>query len=134
MKKNKVIFWISTVIVSLMMVLSGYLYLTSDGAKAGFIHLGFPSYFRVELAVAKLLGAIVLIVPAMPRNLKEFTYFGFALTFISAFIAHASSGDPGSFAIKPLIFLAVLIVSYIYYLKVNTENHDQLLHPSKDKS
>jgi hypothetical protein len=134
MKKNKIIFWISTLIISLMMVLSGYLYLTSDEAKVGFIRLGFPSYFRVELAVAKLLGAVVLIVPALPHNLKEFTYFGFALTFISAFIAHASSGDPGSFAIKPLIFLAVLIVSYIYFLKENTGNHDQLLHPSMDKS
>ena len=113
MKKNNVIYWISTVIVSLMMLFSAYLYLTSDEVKAAFVHLGFPSYFRVELAIAKILGAIVLLVPAVPIRLKEFAYFGFAVTFISALIAHTTSGDPTKVAAGPLIFLAVLIVSFI---------------------
>jgi DoxX-like protein len=126
MKKNMVIYWISTVIVSLMMLFSAYLYLTSDEVKAGFVHLGFPSYFRVELAIAKILGAIVLLVPAIPIRLKEFAYFGFAVTFISAFIAHTTSGDPGKVAAGPLIFLAVLIVSFIYFLKLNAGSHKQL--------
>jgi hypothetical protein len=128
MKKNNVIYWVSTVIVSLMMLFSAYMYLTSDEVKAGFIHLGFPSYFRVELAVAKMLGAAVLLIPAVPGKLKEFAYFGFALTFISAFIAHISGGDPASVAIRPLIFLAVLAVSYIYFLKAGIVDHKQLLH------
>jgi len=128
MKKNNVIYWISTVIVSLMMLFSAYLYLTSDEVKAAFVHLGFPSYFRVELAIAKLLGAIILLVPAVPIRLKEFAYFGFAVTFISAFIAHTSSGDPGKIAAGPLIFLAVLIVSFIYFLKLNTVSPKQLAH------
>jgi len=49
MKKNNVIYWISTVIVSLMMLFSAYLYLTSDEVKAAFVHLGFPSYFYDEV-------------------------------------------------------------------------------------
>jgi len=32
--------------------------------------LGFPDYFRVELALAKLLGVLALLVPVGPR-LKE---------------------------------------------------------------
>jgi hypothetical protein len=128
MKKNNVIYWISTVIVSLMMLFSAYLYLASDEVKAEFVHLGFPSYFRVELAIAKILGIIVLLVPAMPIRLKEFAYFGFAITFISAFIAHTTSGDPGKVAVGPLIFLAVLVVSFIYFLKLNTGIPKQLAH------
>ena len=125
MKKNSVIYWISTVIVSLMMLFSAFLYVTSDEVKAAFVHLGFPSYFRLELAVAKTLGAIVLLVPAVPIRLKEFAYFGFSVTFVSAFIAHSISGDPGSVAASPLIFLAVLIVSFIYFLKLNTGSYKQ---------
>ncbi|MCK9423436.1 MAG: DoxX family protein [Bacteroidales bacterium] len=118
MKKDKIIFWIATVIVSGMMLFAAFGYLTNEQIKGGFVHLGFPSYFRVELGVAKGLGAIALLLPMLPVRLKDFVYSGFAITFISAFIAHISSGDPFSVAINPVIFLGVLVVSYIYLHKM----------------
>jgi hypothetical protein len=114
MKTNKIIFWVTTGIVSAMMLYSAFSYLTNEAMKGAFVHLGFPSYFRIELAVAKILGAIVLILPMIPNRLKEFAYAGFAITFISAFIAHLSSGDPVSIAIMPLVFLVILVISYVY--------------------
>ena len=117
MKKDKIIFWITTGIVSVMMLFSAFNYLTNADMKGGFVHLGFPSYFRIELAVAKVLGAIILLFPIIPNRLKEFAYFGFAITFVSAFIAHISSGDPVSVALMPVIFLVVLVVSYNYFHK-----------------
>jgi hypothetical protein len=114
MKKNKIIYWASTGIISAMMLFSAYGYLTSEAMKAAFVHLGFPGYFRIELAIAKIIGAIVLLVPVIPKRIKEFAYLGFALTFISAFIAHISSGDPISVAMMPLIFSGILLASYIY--------------------
>lgn len=117
MKTNKIIYWITTGIVAVMMLYSAYAYLTSEGMKAAFVHLGFPDYFRVELAIAKIIGALVLLVPGIPKIVKQFAYFGFALTFVSAFIAHTASGDPMSVAIMPLLFLGVLTVSYFFFLK-----------------
>jgi len=114
MKTNKIIYWISTAIISLMMLFSAFLYITSPMAKEGFVHAGFPDYFRIELAVAKFIGALVLIIPIVPAKLKEWAYAGFGIVFISAFISHSSIGDPISKAIAPLIFLVILIVSYIY--------------------
>lgn len=114
MRKDKIIFWITTGIVSVMMSFSAFNYLTNEVMKGAFVHLGFPSYFRIELAIAKILGAIVLILPLIPNRLKEFAYTGFAITFISAFIAHLASGDPVSVALMPVVFLVILIVSYIY--------------------
>lgn len=118
MKKDKIIFWITTGIVSAMMLFSAFNYLTNEVMKAGFVHLGFPSYFRIELAVAKVLGAIVLLLPIIPTRLKDFAYSGFAITFISAFIGHLSSGDPVSVASAPLVFIGILIVSYIFSYKM----------------
>ncbi len=115
--KNKIIYWATTGIVAFMMVFSAYSYLTNADMKSAFVQLGFPSYFRIELAVAKILGAIVLLISVIPNRIKEFAYFGFAITFISAFIAHTSSGDPISIAIMPVIFLGILAVSYVYYHK-----------------
>lgn len=120
--KNKLIYWITTGIVAVMMLLSAFGYLTAEEMKAAFVHLGFPSYFRIELAIAKILGAVVLLVPGIPGKIKEFAYFGFATTFVSAFIAHLSSNDPIPVSVIPLIVLVILLVSYFYYHKLSNGN------------
>ncbi len=117
MKKNKIIYWTSTAIVSGMMLFSGFSYLTNEEMKGAFVHLGFPNYLRVELATAKILGALVLIFPIIPFTIKQFAYFGFAITFVSAFLAHVSVGDSANYAAMPLIFLVILAVSYFYNQK-----------------
>ncbi len=119
MKKDKIIYWVSTGLLSLMMLLAGYTYFSSPMAKEGFAHFGFPDYFRIELGTAKILGAIALLLPMIPAKIKEFAYYGFTITFISAFIAHLSSGDPLKVAINPVVALVILVVSYIYYLKIS---------------
>ena len=114
MKKEKIIYWGTTGLVSAMMLFSAFGYLTNPQMMEAFVHLGFPSYFRIELAVFKMIGAVVLLLPMIPAKIKDLAYFGFALTFVSAFIAHLSSGDPINVAIAPVIFLGILVVSYIY--------------------
>lgn len=112
MKANKIVYWASTSIVSLMMTFSAYMYLSRPEMKEGFHHLGFPDYFRIELGIAKLLGAVLLLAPVAAR-VKEWVYAGFAITFVSAIVSHAASGDPVQAKIMPAVFLALLIVSYV---------------------
>jgi hypothetical protein len=116
MKATKIFYWILTAIVALMMYFSTYSYLTSPQILQAFHHLGFPDYFRIELAAAKFIGATILLIPFKGR-LKEWAYSGFTIVFISAFIAHTCSGDPVMNRIMPLIFLALLAGSYITYHK-----------------
>jgi len=118
MKAIKITYWITTSIVSLMMIYSSYAYLTQPAMQQAFQHLGYPDYFRVELAIAKLIGAILLIAPISSR-IKEWAYAGFTIAFVSAFIAHTASGDPVNYRMMPVIFLVLLIVSYITYHKKN---------------
>ncbi len=118
-KTIKIIYWISTALVSLMMTFSAYSYLTNESIKQGFHHLGFPDYFRVELAIAKILGAVVLLLP-IKGLWKEWAYAGFAFTFISAFIAHTASGDPINNRVGPVVFLIVLLLSYFTFHKAKT--------------
>ncbi len=117
MKAIKIIYWITTTFVALMMAFSVYTYLTKAEMQEGFHHLGFPDYFRIELAIAKALGVIVLLAPIAAR-VKEWAYAGFAFTFISAFIAHTASGDPVANAVGPVIALVILAVSYITFHKL----------------
>src|SRR5690349_7654480 len=95
--------------------------------------MGFPSYFRVELAFAKLIGALVLLLP-LTRKIKEWAYAGFAIVFISAFISHAVSGHPFSASLMPLIFIGLLVVSYFNFnklelLKMQSEPTKIIAHP-----
>lgn len=119
MKKEKTIYWSSTVILGVMMLFSAFNYFTNDQVKSGFIHLGFSDSFRIELGIAKIAGAIVLLFPLFNAMFKQMAYFGFALTFISASIAHFSAGDSASMIVMPLIFLVVLSVSWIYYFRIH---------------
>jgi uncharacterized membrane protein YphA (DoxX/SURF4 family) len=118
MNTQKILFWASTGLLSLMMLSSAFNYFTSPQMEAAFQHLGFPSYFRIELGVAKILGVIALLVPITPYLLKIFAYSGFFITFVSAIIAHIASGDPLQAMLMPVIALILLIVSIFYYEKL----------------
>lgn len=86
-------FWITTTLFALQMGFTAYAQLRLPQVAAAFVHLGFPAYFRIELSWAKLLGAAVLLVPTVPPRLKEWAYAGFAITLLSALIAHFAVGD-----------------------------------------
>ena len=91
-KKVAIAFWVVTAIFCLQMTFTGYAQLQLPQVAAAFTHLGFPSYFRVELACAKLLGVALLLAP-VPARLKEWAYAGFAIDLASAVIAHVAVGD-----------------------------------------
>jgi hypothetical protein len=85
-------FWIATALFCLQIGFTAYAQLRLPVVAEAFAHLGFPDYFRVELAWAKLLGVVVLLAPVAAR-LKEWAYAGFAITLVSALVAHFSVGD-----------------------------------------
>jgi hypothetical protein len=120
MKSQKIFYWVATGLFSAMMLMASLSYFTSPEAQAGFVHLGFPDYFRLELGSAKFLGVIALLIPAIPGRIKEWAYAGFSITVISAFIAHQSVGDPAAKWMMPVIAFVILITSYIFYHKLQT--------------
>ena len=85
-------FWIATGLFCLQIGFTAYAQLRLPVVAEAFTHLGFPAYFRVELALAKLLGVVLLLAP-VPARLKEWAYCGFAITLVSALIAHVAVGD-----------------------------------------
>ena len=85
-------FWIVTALFCLQIGFTAYAQLRLPQVADAFTHLGFPDYFRLELAWAKLLGVLLLLAPVSAR-LKEWTYAGFAFTLGSALIAHLAVGD-----------------------------------------
>lgn len=126
MKRDQIIYYISTAIICAVMLFSVINFTFIDKypfPEGAFKHLQLPGYFKIELTVAKILGLLALLIPTLSLKIKEFAYFGFAITLISAVIAHASTGDPFfPFIIDPAFFLIVLSVSYVYYHKIHQLN------------
>ena len=91
-KATAVLYWIVTALFCLQIAFTAYAQLRLPQVAEMFTHLGFPAYFRVELSWAKLLGVVLLLAP-VPARLKEWAYAGFAITLVSALIAHFSLGD-----------------------------------------
>ena len=121
MKKDKIIFWTATIIIAIMEGLMPALTSQTELAKEGIRHLGYPEYFGNALVVFKILGTIVLVVPQVPKRLKEWAYAGFAFDFIFAAISHAAVDGIDFQTFFPLIILVVLVISYIFYHKINDQ-------------
>jgi hypothetical protein len=118
-KATRIIFWITTGIIfifeGIIPALTGH----TELAKEGIRHLGYPEYFGTMLVIFKVLGALSLIIPKIPNRIKEWAYAGFAIDFISAFVSHWVIDGFGGQAVFPLFVLAILIISYLQYNKLN---------------
>jgi len=119
MKSHKIIYWIATGLIFLFEGVMPALTSQSEMAKEGIRHLGYPDYFGTALAVFKVLGALLLIIPQVPKRLKEWAYAGFTFDFLFAFISHWAVDGLTGMTFFPLIVLAVLMVSYVYYNKLH---------------
>jgi hypothetical protein len=122
MKVQKIVYWITTGLVVLGMLVSFYNYFFNPALKIAYAHIGFPDWFRIELGIAKLLGAMALAIPRVPLRIKEWAYFGFFVNFFSAILAHYAVGDPAFNLIAPLLLLILVIVSYITFHQTTFNN------------
>ncbi len=115
MKKAKIIYWTTTVIIFLFEGLMPALTSQTELAKEGIRHLGYPDYFGAMLLFFKISGALVLILPFAPAKLKEWAYAGFTFNFIAACVSHTAIDGFGFQTIFPLIILGILALSYRYF-------------------
>lgn len=119
MKTTKIIYWICTILVILMMLWSAYgtFFIHDPSADKIMAQIQIPAYLMKLLAVGKIAGAIVILVPGYPR-LKEWAYAGYFFDLAGATFCFAASG----FAVAQWAFIAVfavlVLVSYFTYHKL----------------
>ncbi len=124
MKRNKIIFWIATIIIALMEAVMpvGTWIAAPEFMTLGTKPLGYPDYFAYALVIVKILGVIAIVYPKTPGTIKEWAYAGLTFNLLFAFYSHAMVDKNIGFMIMPLVVLGILAVSYIYEKKINA-NH-----------
>ncbi|MBA9074546.1 putative membrane protein YphA (DoxX/SURF4 family) [Flavobacterium gossypii] len=113
-KRNKIIYWISTLWLALGMVSTGIVQLLHVKEEADMMaHLGYPLYFLTLLAVWKFLGVITILIPKFTL-LKEWAYAGFFFAMTGAIYSHIASGDAVKELFPPLVLLVLTMVSWYF--------------------
>lgn len=120
MKNQKIIYWITTGLIVLMEGVLPVFTSQTEMAKEGIRHLGYPEYFGNALVVFKVIGALLLLIPQVPKRVKEWAYAGFAFDFIFAGISHFAVDGLDFQSFFPFLFLGLLVLSYLSYHKVNS--------------
>ncbi len=119
------LYWASTGILALF-ILPGIFFMNTPTAIEGTRHLGLPEWFRLEVGFAQFFAGIVLIIPLFGKRLKEWAYFGLAVVYISALIAHLSVDGLVPMSFAPLVTLGILIISYLSYHKLQNAGADHV--------
>jgi uncharacterized membrane protein YphA (DoxX/SURF4 family) len=125
MKKINIIYWVSTVVFAGFMGASGIPDILKVPSAVQIVntHLGYPAYFIVFIGIAKVLGAIAILIPGFPR-IKEWAYAGLVFDLIAATYSAAAVGDPFSQWVFMVVFFIPAAVSYIYYHKKLKGNNE----------
>jgi hypothetical protein len=120
-KRNKIIYWASTIWLALGMLATGTLQLfkvQAEGALAppgvwGITQLGYPVYFLTILGVWKILGIVAVLIPKFPL-LKEWAYAGFFFAMTGAAFSHIASGNSVNEIFPSLLLLILTVVSWYF--------------------
>lgn len=119
-KRNKVIYWVATIWLSLGMLSTGIVQLLKSKTGAGGLDnltdLGYPAYFLTILGIWKILGVVTVLIPKF-TVLKEWAYAGFFFTMSGAIFSHIAAGKP--YDVFPALLLLLLTVTSWYFRPAN---------------
>jgi hypothetical protein len=112
----KIIYVGTKALFTALMLYSVSMYLSETEMISGaFANFGYPTYLVYPLAIAKILGLIVLWQTKF-KTLKEWVYAGFFYNVILAFFAHTMINDGEH--LFALIGLILIVTNYITYKKL----------------
>jgi hypothetical protein len=112
-------YWVATTLIALETFVGGITDLVHGGTElvagppvVGVVtHLGYPVYILRILGVWKLIGAVVIVVPGLPR-LKEWAYAGVFFELTGAAASFVLHGEITSDLAAPLILAALAMISW----------------------
>ncbi|TNE79947.1 MAG: DoxX family protein [Bacteroidetes bacterium] len=111
-KRDKIMYWVSTIWLSLGMVSTGIvqlIHLPEEVEKMS--KLGYHAYFLTIIGVWKLLGVVAILLPKFPL-VKEWAYAGFFFLMSGALFSHFAVQDPAMEYFGPSLLLLLTVISW----------------------
>lgn len=121
MKKIKIIYWIATALIIVMIGLGSFADIFMiDAMRESIQHQGFPVHFLLFFGIVKLLAVTVIVLPAL-KKFKFAAYVGLFWYFLGAVYSHFSVEDTFQEAMGAIIALILVLVSYFAWTKIETD-------------
>jgi hypothetical protein len=124
-KRNKIIYWVATIWLSLGMLSGGIVQLIRLKEETDMMDkLGYPSYFLIILGAWKIAGVVAILVPGFVL-VKEWAYAGFFFAMTGALFSHLAIGDEAQSYFGPVLLIVLTLVSWYFRpasRKINTLN------------
>ena len=117
-RRNKIIYWILTVLMFVPGTLGAFAEVFTTGPASIvkiMVFLGYPLYIMKILGIAKILGGIAILTGQLPR-LKEWAYAGFAFDYLGATASHLIRHD-FVYALFPFSFFLIMMYTYFLWYK-----------------
>ena len=118
-KTINILYWVFTILFAALMLFSavGGLKPTDDAIKMMHDFMGYPVYFIQFISIAKLLGAIAILIPGLYR-IKEWAYAGLFFDLVGATYTNiAAAGKLDPLVLTLLIWFVTGILSYYFWHK-----------------
>jgi uncharacterized membrane protein len=115
-KRNLIIYWTATTLMSVGMLGSGLAQIFHAKEMVDLVvPLGYPLYILYIIGTWKILGVIAILTPGF-KLLKEWAYAGFFFVMTGAFISHLAGGD---LSLKGLIgpFMQTIFIILSWYFR-----------------
>lgn len=113
-KRNKIIYWVATIWLSLGMLSGGIVQLIRLNEETVMMDkLGYPPYLLTILGVWKIAGVIAILVPGFVL-VKEWAYAGFFFTMTGALCSHLVVGDEAQSYFGPVLLIVLTLVSWYF--------------------
>lgn len=108
-----IVYWVTTLLIATAFFITGVGNILPIAHIANdMTHLGYPPYFLNILGTWKILAAITIVIPSIPR-LKEWTYAGMIFDLSGAAFSRYAIGDHASMVIIPLAIASLVVINYL---------------------
>jgi DoxX-like family len=118
-KTINTLYWVFTILFAALMIFSavGGLQPSEEAKKILHDGLGYPVYFIQFISIAKILGAVAILIPGLKR-IKEWAYAGLFFDLAGAIYSGvASSGKFDPMMLTILAWIVPGILSYYFWTK-----------------
>ena len=118
-KTTNILYWVFTILFAALMIFSAAGGIGPGEQAIEMIHkgMGYPIYFIQFISLAKIIGAIAILIPGL-KTIKEWAYAGLFFDLIGAtysIIKVSPSFDPGMLGM--LVWYGTGILSYYFWKK-----------------
>jgi uncharacterized membrane protein YphA (DoxX/SURF4 family) len=117
-KTTNILYWVFTILFAGLMIFSAVGGIKPAEQTVEMMHkgMGFPVYFIQFISWAKIIGAIVILIPGFSR-IKEWAYAGLFFDLAGAVFSVAAAFGFNAGMLGIIMWLGTGVLSYYYWAK-----------------